>query len=260
MIAPRLDRMWTWIHQGFVPCEAVPLSDRGFRYGMSVFESIRIANGVAQYLPEHLALLGKACVDRRFHCDETIFGAVGELLVNCGMDGLARIYVTAGDGTATSPADEARVFVYVEARERPAQGTYQIGMGDEMCFPLFGGLKTANYWMSLDLLWRAQGRGLDEVLLFNGRAELVSACMANVFVVHGGTVRTPSTQCGARAGVIRGTVLERLEVQEASLFVGDVMSADEIFLTNSWIGIVPVSSVSGHVLPSRRISAQLAQV
>ncbi len=70
----------------------------------------------------------------------------------------------------------------------------------------------------------------------NAHAELVSACCANVFVVRDGRVRTPALACGARDGVTRERVMQQIQVEECSLFIADVLSADELFLTNSWVG------------------------
>lgn len=251
-------RMWSWNGGGFVPCEGVPLSDRGFRYGMSLFESLRVVSSQPRHLAAHLARLRESCAAREFQCDERALTAVGELLGGGGIaEGFARIYITAGDGAPTAPVSHGRVFVFLEARERPVESAYDLGISEEIFHPPFGGLKTGNYWANLDALLRAQRSGRHEALLFNERAELVSACMANVFVVRDGVVRTPALACGARAGVVRELVLQRLAVVEGSLFVDDVMRADEIFLTNSWIGVMPAGSLGGRALPSRAVAESL---
>ena len=60
-----------------------------------------------------------------------------------------------------------------------------------------------------------------------------------------------SQACGARLGVIRELVMAQSPVEEGSLFVDDVMNADSIFVTNSWIGVMPVASVNGRPLAAR---------
>ncbi len=247
-------RMWMWSGTALVPCDSVPLSDRGFRFGMSIFESLRVADGQVQYLDAHLARLRTACGAREFSIDPQALAQAGELLSGCGGNGFARVYVTAGDGTATSAAAHSRVFVFLEERARPTQLAYDLAISEEVCHPLFGGVKTANYWQNLDLLQQAERGGKHEALLFNESAELISACVANVFVVHGSRIRTPALFSGARAGVIREKVMQRLPVQECSLFIDDLRTADEVFLTNSWIGVMPVASIQDRVLSSRAIA------
>ncbi len=257
--------MWIWTDKGFVACDSVPISDRGFRYGMSVFESMRVGVDGPEHLDAHLARLRLACGSREFPLAAGVLERAAELIQTRGgavvrageTEGFARIYVTAGDGAPTAAAEVCRVFVYIEARARPTRAAYDVTVFDETCLAPFGGIKTANYWVNLDMLQRAQRRSCDEALLFNVGAELMSACLANVFVVHGQRIRTPSTHCGARDGVMREWVMGRCPVEEGSLFVDDLRKADEIFLTNSWIGVMPVASFNGRTFDSRHFSGKL---
>jgi branched-subunit amino acid aminotransferase/4-amino-4-deoxychorismate lyase len=251
---------WRWNNGAFAACREVPLTDRGFRYGMSLFESFPVCDGAAAYLDAHLTRLRRACALHGFGCDPEALAAVDPLLRRDGSTGWARIYVTAGDGGPTDPNNEARLFVFIEPRERPRLREYSLLLAEEICRPLFGGIKTANYWANLHELRRAHDRGADEALLFNHRAELVSACCGNVFLVRNGVVRTPALHCGGRDGVIRELVMGRITVEESSLFVDDVRAADEIFVTNSWIGVMPVSKVEDHPLRSQSVAQSVGSL
>ncbi len=250
---------WHWTGAAFEPCDSLPLTDRGFRYGMSVFESLRVARGEAEFFDQHLARLVQACAEREFAVDDTALRAAPELFQNAAPAGFARLYVTAGDGPPTGPAPHPRVFIFIEDRTAPdADDAWELTLHDETHHPLFGGLKTANYWFNADALTLARRRGFDEALLFNDRAELVSACCANVFLLHGDRLSTPARSSGARAGVIREWVTARRKVEERRLRREDATTADEIFLTNSWLGIQPVATVEGRPLARRHVSPKLA--
>lgn len=248
---------WRWNGETFESCDSIPVDDRGFRYGMAVFESVRVWRAVPLFFEEHAARLRHACADREFRIDDRAISAAGALLRSVGRDGFARVYITAGDGWVAAPVDHPRIFVLLEDRERHEAKACDLAVPHEPHQPLFGGLKTANYWSRIDLLQRAMRADKDEALLFNEHAELISACMANVFVVHGGSVRTPALACGARDGVVRAWVLGQTGAKQCSLFVEDLQSADEVFLTNSWLGILPAASVEGRALPSRTVSEGL---
>jgi branched-subunit amino acid aminotransferase/4-amino-4-deoxychorismate lyase len=246
---------WLWTGTGFEPCAGVPVSDRGFRYGMALFETVCIRAGAPVFLPEHLARLRLACDDCAFALDVTALPQVERLLDHAGiLHGVARIYVTAGDGPVTAPAEACRILVFCEPREplqsRTYHRGYDLGLEEQPHLPLFGGLKTANYWANLDAFQRGVARQKNETLLFNLRGELISACMANVFVVKDGKILTPSVGCGARAGIVRDWMIRRHGVGEGILIREDLSAADEIFLTSSWIGVMPVASVEGLPLPS----------
>ena len=250
---------WQWQNGAFAPCDSVPITDRGFRYGMSVFESLRITRGRAEFFEPHFARLIQACFDRDFAVDGTALRATLALFEESKLSGFARIYVTAGDGAPSGPAAQPRLLVFIEDRPPPnTDDPLEIGLHDESYQPPFGGLKTANYWFNADALAQARRKGLDETLLFNDRAELVSATTANVFLVIGDHIHTPRRSRGARPGVIREWVINRRKVQERRLRREDILAADEIFLTNSWIGIHPVATVEGRPLGPRSVGPRLA--
>ncbi len=248
-------KAWRWNGAAFEPADSVPLSDRGFRYGMSVFESIRISGGQPEFFERHRSRLISACAERDLAVDEDVLSAAATLLDE---DGFARIYVTAGDGGPTSPADEPRVFILSEPRSPETADCYELTLSEETYRPLFAGLKTANYWFNTETLAVARRKGFDEVLLFYEFAELVSACMANVFLVRDDKIVTPSRSSGCRAGVIREWVIARRKVEERRLRREDVVNAEEIFLTNSWLGIMPVATIEGRPLGHRFIGPRLA--
>lgn len=250
---------WIWRDGAFVACDSLPLTDRGFRYGMAVFESVRVWKSVPLFWQEHRDRLQLACEDRQFHLLDGCLEAAVELLRKQGLDGFARIYVTAGDGSVADPATTCRTFLLLEQRALPTAESYHLAMPHESHQPLFGGLKTANYWSNVDVLQRALRRGRDEALLFNEHAELVSACMGNVFLVNGGKVSTPDLACGARDGVVREWVLNQVEARQGSLFVEDVERSDEVFICNSWIGIMPVHTIDDRKLPSTSFATRLRE-
>jgi branched-subunit amino acid aminotransferase/4-amino-4-deoxychorismate lyase len=225
---------------------------------MSVFESLRVTRGRAEFFEPHFARLIQACFDRDFAVEESALRAAPALFEKSALNGFARIYVTAGDGPPSAVAAQPRLFVFFEDRTPPdMEDPLEIGLNDESYQAPFGGLKTANYWFNADALTQARQRGLDDTLLFNDRAELVSATMANVFLVIGDDIHTPRRSSGARAGVIREWVINRRKVQERRLRREDVLAADEIFLTNSWIGVHPVATVEGRPLGPRSIGPRL---
>jgi branched-chain amino acid aminotransferase len=250
---------WRWNGAAFEPCDSVPLTDRGFRYGMSVFESFRVAHGRAEFFDKHLRRLVGACGEREFSASESALAAAEETFANSGIEGFARIYVTAGDGPPSAAAAEPRILLFLEEREAPDEdAAYELTIHEESYHAPFGGLKTANYWFNADALARARRKKFDEALLFNDRAELVSACMANVFIERDGKLLTPPRSSGARQGVTREWVIARRKCEERRLRREDLLAADEIFLTNSWLGVMPVATLEGRPLGPRRTGPKLA--
>jgi branched-subunit amino acid aminotransferase/4-amino-4-deoxychorismate lyase len=214
-------------------------------------------NARIEFWEQHRQKLTAACVERDFPLHEKVFWRIAEVLETAGVNGVARIYVTGGDGPPSGPATSPRVLLLLEAREPEREESWEVGFHEETYRPPFGGLKTANYWFNADALSQAKARKFDEALLFNDFAELVSACCANVFIVVGDRILTPPRSSGCRAGVLRDWVIKRRKVEERRIRREDVVNADEIFLTNSWLGVMPIATLEGRPLGPRSVGPKL---
>jgi branched-chain amino acid aminotransferase len=109
--------------------------------------------------------------------------------------------------------------------------------------------KTANYLPSLLALAEARAAGCDEALLLNHRGQVAEAATANVFLVARGVLVTPPLSDGPLPGVTREAVLEcahhlGLPAEERSFDLDALRQADEVFLTNSVVGLRPVAAVT----------------
>jgi len=229
---------------------------------MSVFESFPVRDGVGIFLQKHVKRLREACAATGFSVSRGALEGCA-LLLKDAPDGFGRIYVTAGDGGVTAPCDACRVLVLVEEREPTAERAYrrgyELGIATGGHAQAFAGLKTGNYWASLRALREGVAEGRDETLLFTPGGHLISACMANVFVAAEGRLKTPAPRTGARPGVVREWVMRQTPVTEALLSRAEVEAAEEIFLTSSWLGIMPAASIEGRALGSRKIGGSLIE-
>ncbi len=93
---------------------------------------------------------------------------------------------------------------------------------------------------------------IQEGLLADDTGHFIEATMSNLFLVANKQLVTPSLQYSGVAGVIRGLICERLapkfklKVSESEITLDEIVHADEVFLTNSIIGIWPVRQLEGH--------------
>ncbi len=242
---------WFWNGTAFAPCAGIPLADRGFRYGMAFFESLAIRGGEAEFLDAHLSRLQAACAQCGWPVEPATLAGAGEWLRQASFPAptFARLYVTAGEGGPTAPVSVPRLFLFCEPRSPALPAPYRLAFSPSAHLPLLGGLKTANYWANVEALRAAKAAGCDEALLFNPKDELISACMANVFVVLEGELVTPAPATGARRGVVREWVMRRRPVAERTLHRRDLENATECFLTSSWLGVTPVASLNARPRP-----------
>jgi len=107
-------------------------------------------------------------------------------------------------------------------------------------------LKTINYLDNVIARARARTRGADDAVMLNNRGEIACVSAANIFWMTDGVVFTPQVQCGALAGVAGIHLMaaaRRLGVQARAVAApADALRrADAVFVTNSIIGVWPIS-------------------
>ena len=113
----------------------------------------------------------------------------------------------------------------------------------------FPGMKTLNYLESLLAREEATEAGFDDALFLNDRGELAETAAANVFFVKDDVLHTPEAGCGLLEGILREWVIAAGSVREGRYTYMDLVHADEAFVTNSVVGIMPVSAVDDFAIP-----------
>ena len=93
---------------------------------------------------------------------------------------------------------------------------------------------------------RARKAGFDEAIMLNTGGSVAEATVSNVFVVRKGRLLTPTIECGALLGVTRAAVLDLarasgIEAAEMEVTLDGLRTCDEAFLTNSVMGVMPLT-------------------
>jgi len=242
----------------------VPATDRGFRYGMSVFETVVVHIGTPLFVAEHLHRLLLASRAAGFIFPEGLSEKSVESLVSGHDTGSLRLYISAGDGGPGQPVIESRTYAIYESSSIPDEDEVALGWRLDVSrapFPtVLGGWKTGNYWSSIQALQEARRGGFNEAIVSNAQGAVVSASMGNLFAVVAGRLVTPALSMGARDGVLRAWVMAQEPVDETLLSMDDLSVFEECFITNSRIGVMPVASIADRALPSSETGRRLAKL
>ncbi len=247
----------------FVPLSQARISplDRGFLYGDGVFETLRVYGKRLFRFEDHAERLAASAAALRIPlpCSaRQMREAILALLEANGLsDASARIAVSRGVGLrGPSLRGEFRPTIVIMVS--PFQGypanwcengihviASRVRVDASSPLPSH---KTANYLTYILARAEAEDAGAQEALLLNSHGHVAEASTANVFLVEQGRVVTPSTQANILPGVTRKVVLElararRLPVEECLFGLDRLLSADEVFLTNSLMEIMPVTSM-----------------
>jgi branched-chain amino acid aminotransferase len=114
----------------------------------------------------------------------------------------------------------------------------------------YSSIKSNNYLgYAMAAIWVKQQR-LNDAILLNNHNRIADATIANVFIVKNGLVKTPTLGEGGINGVMRRHLLHTLptigiDIEETTLTIGNLLEADELFLTNSIYGIRWVKEFRG---------------
>lgn len=262
-------RPLVWIDGAPVDAAAarVPVFDRGFLYGDSVYEVTRAFGGVAFALDDHLDRLERSAAGLLMKTPprQLIRRAVVDTLRESRLpDAYVRIIVTRGAGEiALDPAaaDEPRLIVIVRAPKPPPPEAYRDGVevaivGRTRYAPgvptstVDPQVKSGNYLGSVMAVAEARKRGAYEAILCDNVGRITEGSSSNFFVVKGGRVATPPLSVGLLEGITRKKVMQLMDENgihwaEQPLWPIDLHQADEAFLTSSVRGVVPVVRADG---------------
>lgn len=228
-------------------------------YGRGVFTTVAIYNGRPFLWPDHWRRLtdhaDKLNVNHSGCTAENVGQAITKLAaVNQVDEGRARIILLARSGrdfwkSKTTGGRKSDLLIMTGDAQKVRQAGLSLAVSPyrvNTMSPL-AGIRSLNYLEQV-LSWEeAQTREFDEALLLNERGEIVSATMANIFWTREGNLHTPALSTGAIAGITRNAVIELAHKQfipviEGVFELGDLVEADEIFLTSSSIGVALVTT------------------
>ena len=120
------------------------------------------------------------------------------------------------------------------------------------------GHKTTNYFSRMTALRQAHEKRAAEALWFTVDNRLAEGCISNVFLVKDSVLYTPALTTPVLPGVARKTVCQlavknSIRLVEKDVGIDDVLAADEMFLTNVIMQIMPITSVEKHTVADGKV-------
>ncbi|MBN2590310.1 MAG: aminotransferase class IV [Sedimentisphaerales bacterium] len=239
------------------------VTDSGFLYGAGLFETMRSYNGKVFSLDDHLdrlffsanALSIKIDNERKFISD-SIYNLLD---ANSLTDARLRLTVSSGSMSLSQENKQATMLITATQLQPYPKEYYEKGVLVTLCpyrqntnDPTCGH-KTTSYFSRMLALQNAHQKGAAEALWFTTDNKLAEGCVSNVFLVKDSKVFTPPLYTPVLAGIARKTICKlamsnTIELVEKDLNINDVIGADEIFLTNVIMQVMPVVQVEQHVV------------
>jgi branched-chain amino acid aminotransferase len=241
----------------------ISVTESGYLYGAGLFETMRSHNGVVFALADHLDRLfssAKALSIEVGYDREFIIDAIDKLLQENKLTA-ARLRLTLTGGPMSGPDENRRATLLITASKLQPYPPEYYKKGVLVVLSPFRqnpydptcGHKTTSYFPRMLALKMAHQKRAAEALWFTTDNRLAEGCVSNVFLVKDSMLYTPLLKTPVLAGIARKTIFRlaqqnSIKLVEKDLIIDDVLAADEIFLTNVIMQVLPVVSVEKHIV------------
>jgi branched-chain amino acid aminotransferase len=252
----------------------IPVFDRGYLYGDSLYEVIRSYGDQFLYVDEHLArlensarlcrmVLTQSADDFRKEIRRTL-EAFRKQPGQAKVDLYCRIIVTRGVGKIgfglNCLMSPSQYVLIVQPLDPPTREQYQKGLQLKVSARLRNdrraldpAMKSGNYLNSLLAYLEAANEDFDDALMCNADGHLTEGTTFNIFYVRNGIVATPPLDVGILDGITRTEVIRLgrqmgIDVREVRFPKERLYEADEVFMTSTIKEVFPVTRVDNQVI------------
>ena len=223
----------------------------GFLLGWGVFETMRSYKNKIIYLKEHIKRILDSCrivdINPRYPAAK-LKAVIAEAVKMSGFkDAYVRLTLAKSEkGTDT--------VVIIKKYNAHSQSKYREGFRASICGfrqnenSYFSQIKTTGRLLYELEFNEAKKKGFDEGLIINNCGFIAEGTRSNIFLVKDKNLLTPRLSCGCLDGVTRGVILGlaskyKINTYKGNFTIQDIYNCDEAFLTNSLMGVMPLSGV-----------------
>lgn len=254
----------------------ISVFDHGFLYGDGVYETMRVYDGVTFMLDEHLNRLYRSALMIGLIIPVEVNSLKNyiydTLIANSLKEAFVRLTVSRGYGPIGIDPDLCHsptiVIIAQEMRDYP-KSFYERGISliiseirrnpREALNPQ---IKSLNFLNNILAKIEAKKKGSYDAIMLNVYGMVTESTISNIFFYKENVLCTPSPDCGILEGITRGIIIEialrdGLIVKEGEFTKEDLYSADEVFITNTTLEVMPVSRIDNKEYPVGNITRLL---
>jgi branched-chain amino acid aminotransferase len=258
--------MLIYVNGRFLPQEEARISvfDHGYLYGDGIYETLRAYRGVIFLLQKHLDRLQRSAaalfLTLPLTRDQIGAALLESIRVNKVQDAYLRIQISRGPGDigldpALCPAPTV-VIMTKPFKDYPREH-YERGVSVAIVrtrrnhpLALDPAIKSTNFLNNILAKIESLSAGAYEGILLNWKGYVAEGTISNIFMVKNGVLSTPHVRTGILEGVTRSLVLglarrRGIRTREVLLRPKDLDDADECFITNTTVEVMPVTLIDG---------------
>ena len=248
----------------------ISVLDRGFTYGDGLFETMRVYSGKIFRLEHHLDRLFQSArsilIELPITRNEIRSAIYAALKLNGLSNSIVRLTVTRGElgsGINVDYSSPPTVVILVKPVKAISKKTYKEGIGIKLYKKsairtqgISNKIKSCNYLSNIILRENALKENFFEAILLDHNHNVTEGTISNIFIIKNNQLKTPITNEFVLSGIIRQAILDlclenNIPFKEDLITERELYEADELFLTNSAIEILPVRNINHHKLKNR---------
>jgi len=228
----------------------ISLADAALLYGYGLFETVLIYNGRPILWEEHIARMIKSVEEFQINIpvdpNSLLQGAVDLIQLNSIKHGSIRITVS-GSGSIFMACKQGKPYDDRLYNEGVSLTIAEENRVDSKAWLI--NHKTTSYMEKLLIKKQQIAAGFFDAILLNEKGNVAECCVSNVFCIKDEMIYTPPASAGILPGVVRALVCKlllqdgRFELKEMDFTPEFLTSAQEVFLTNSLMGVMPVKNI-----------------
>jgi branched-chain amino acid aminotransferase len=241
---------------------SLDLINRAFLFGDSVFETIKIVNNKICFWEDHyLRLMSSLRIIRieipilytPEYFEDQILKTISRVSIN--FSGRVRLSIfRSGEGLYTPKSMEPTFIIHCFQQDKlffeiESSSSYKVDLFKDYYVNdnLLSNLKTNNKIINVLAAIYSKENEIDNCIILNSKKNVVEFLNGNLFLIKGNTIKTPPLSSGCLRGVMRKKIIDyikffdKLTLKEIDISPFELLSADEIWVTNSIKGIIPVT-------------------
>ncbi len=241
----------------------ISVFDRGVQFGDGIFETCLIKRHRLLSWSRHFSRLNKGCSKLKINqVDESLWikditkalsiskleNAVVKIILSRGES--MRGYGFSGDIVPT------RIVIVSSLSKLPEKYSLSLCDSGYATNRLLSEIKHCN---RLEQVLARVNMSTQECIMLDDNGYVISVTQGNIFAVNGDVILTPSLdECGIE-GTVRSAIFDLAEsldlrVEVSSLSVQELLEADEVFISNSIIGIKAVNKINEQLFDTHIIT------
>ena len=248
----------------------ISVLDRGFTYGDGLFETMRVYSGKIFRLEYHLDRLFQSAlsifIELPITQNEIRSAIYATIKLNGLSNSIVRLTVTRGEldsGVNVDYSSPPTIVILVKPVKAISKKTYKEGIGIKLYKKsairtqgISNKIKSCNYLSNIILRENALKENFFEAILLDHNHNVTEGTISNIFIIKNNQLKTPLVNEFVLSGIIRQAILDlclenNIPFKEDLITERELYEADELFLTNSAIEILPVRNINHHKLKNR---------